>query len=87
MGLTNTNGFRGSAAFFALLLAGASGAAAEPPGADTASPDHSAASFRQPEHAAPASLTSATATHPAASKFRRRLLPPIRPAHARSMLA
>jgi hypothetical protein len=74
MGLTNTHGFRGSAAFFALLLAGASGAAASPPGADRTPPDHAAA-------------IAAPAVRPAASKFSRRKLPFIRPGRARSMLA
>jgi hypothetical protein len=82
MGLAHTNGFRGSAAFFALLLAGASGTTAEPAGADAASHDHGAANAARPGHAA-----AAPVDHPAASKFRRRLLPPIRPANTRTMLA
>jgi hypothetical protein len=76
MGLTNTKGFRGSAAFFALLLAGTSGAAVAPPSADATAPDHEPAGLR-----APGQLASQ-----AGSKFSRRLLPPIKPARAGSML-
>ena len=80
--------FRGSAAFFALLLAGASGAAADPTDAKT--PDHATASGRLPDHAVtpPAvNVTPAEAADPGASKFSRRRLPLSRPFHGRSMLA
>ena len=83
------NRFRGSAAFFALLLAGASGAAAEPPATDANAPDHTAASGHVPVRAVapPAvNVTPGDADSPA-SKFSRRRLPLSRPFHGRSLLA
>jgi hypothetical protein len=88
MAVGHRNGFRGSAAFFALLLAATSGAAAETPAAEVSSLDHGAAGA--PDHAPlalHASLHTIGAGLPASSKFSRRRLPFSRVPQARSLPA
>jgi hypothetical protein len=74
MGLAHTKSFRGSAAFFALLLASASGVEAAP--ADIV-PVDTAAPAQQGHHAQPSGAAAQAAR--VASKFARRRLPFGRP--------
>ncbi len=67
MGLAQSKAFRGSAAFFAMLLAASSGLGADASGMD--------ASFDQGRPALPHAFGGRTLLLPASSKFTRRRLP------------
>ena len=68
MGLAHSRTFRGSAAFFAMLLAAASSMGAEPIGSETGPSD-------QASQAMPRATAGRLVTASAASKFTRRRLP------------